>query len=216
MRYAYETLLRLYPSRFRLVFAEEMTSVFEQAACDCQPRGFMAYAGFLSTEFCGLLAGAFATWTDEYLERSRRRVSARFLISLLAGAAITLFFQSFFYIHIGEHRSVGAQAPETPHTMQDLMLPLMMAGGVLLFIGVFSVAFVWNMRIIGNRTGRLKPIWMPGRTANARITRRNQTLHRDSGGQRRDFHSRSRRGNRLSGAERFRQIHHAEDDHGAH
>ena len=100
MRYAYEALLRLYPSRFRLVFAEEMTSVFEQATCDCQPRGFLSYVGFLLTEFFGLLSGAFSVWTDEYMERSRRRVSAQFLISLIAGAAITLFFQSFFYIHI--------------------------------------------------------------------------------------------------------------------
>jgi hypothetical protein len=206
--------LRLYPSGYRLAFAEEMTSVFEQAADDCQPRGMLAYTGFLLTEFSGLVAGAFSMWTDEYMERSRRRVSASFLISLLAGAAITLFFQSFFYKHIGQYRSVVAQAQETPHTTQELMLPLIMAGGVLLFIGVFSVAFVWNMRIIGNRNGRLKPIWMPApsgrrpelnkRNANARITRRDQTLHLDSGGQRRELHSRGRRGNRLSGAERFR------------
>jgi hypothetical protein len=208
MKYAYEALLRLYPSRFRLVFAEEMTSVFEQVAGDCQPRGFLAYAGFLSTEFFGLLAGAFAIWTDEYMERTRRRVSARFLISLLAGAAITLFCQSFFYIHVGEHRSVSAQARETPQSMQDLMVPLIMAGGVLLFIGVFCVAFVWNMRIVGNRTRRLKPIWMPGSISNARITRRDQTLHRNSGGQRREFHGRGRRSNRLSRPERPANLQH--------
>jgi hypothetical protein len=225
MRYAYETLLRLYPSGYRLVFAQEMTSVFEQAAGDCQPRGLLAYTGFLLTEFIGLLAGAFSMWANGYLERSRRRVSASFLISLLAGAAITLFFQSFFYMGMIHHKAASAPSRETPQTTPDLMLPLIMAGGVLLFISVFSVAFVWNMRIIGNRAGRLKPIWMPApsprrpelnRRTNARITRRDQTLHRDSGGQRREFHSRGRRSNRLSGAQRFRQIHHAEDDHGAH
>ena len=190
MRHAYEALLRLYPGGFRLAFAQEMTSVFEQAACDCRPRGFLTYAGFLSTEFFGLLAGAFAMWTDEYMERSRRRVSARFLISLLAGAALTVFFQGSLYTQMGDHKFVRVAARETPQTMQDLMLPLIMAGGVLLFIGVFSVAFVWNMRIIGNRTGRLKPIWMPGSSSNARITRRDQTLYRDSGGQRRQLHRR--------------------------
>jgi hypothetical protein len=189
MRYAYEALLRLYPSRFRLVFAEEMTSVFEQAACDCQPRGLLAYGGFLSTEFFGLLAGAFATWTDEYMERSRRRLNAPFLISLLAGAAVTAFFQSGFYMGMA-HTAVIASSPETPPVTRDLMLPLIMAGGILVFIAVFSVAFVWNMRIIGNRAGRLKPIWMPGRAANARITRRDQALHRNSGGQQREFYRR--------------------------
>jgi hypothetical protein len=190
MRYAYEALLRLYPSRFRLVFAEEMTSVFEQAADDCQPRGFLAYTGFLLTEFIGLLAGAFATWTDEYMLRSCRRISVQFLISLLAGAAVTAFFQSGFYMGMA-HTAVIASSPETPPMTPDLMLPLVvMAGGALLFIAVFSVAFVWNMRIIGNRAGRLKPIWMPGGAANARITRRDQTLHRNSGGQRREFYRR--------------------------
>jgi hypothetical protein len=190
MRYAYEALLRLYPSGFRFAFAQEMTSVFEQAADDYQPRGFLAYGRFLLTEFFGLLAGAFAMWTDEYMERSRRRVRARFLISLLAGAALTVFFQGGLYTHMGDHKFVRVVARDTPQTMQDLMLPLVMAGGVLLFIGVFSVAFVWNMRIIGNRTGRLKPIWMPGSNANARTTRRDQTLHRNSRGQRREFYRR--------------------------
>lgn len=215
MRYAYEALLRLYPGSYRADFGPEMTSVFEQATGDHRPRGFLAYARFLSTEFLGLVTGAIAMWTDEYMERSRRRVSAQFLISLLAGAAITLFFQNFFYVHIAQTRSVATEAWEAPPTMSELMLPLIIAGGVLVFISVFSVAFVWNMRIIGNRTGRLKPIWMPGGT-NARTTRRDQTLHRDSGGQRRELHGRGRRGHRLSGTERFRQIYNLEDDHGSH
>jgi hypothetical protein len=139
-------------------------------------------------------------WTDEYMERSRRRVSASFLISLLAGAAITAVFQGGFYLGMGQHRAIRASTPQTPQLTPDLMLPLVIAGGVLVFISVFSVAFVWNMRIIGNRAGRLKPIWMPAPSArrrelntgaaNARITRRDQTLHRNSGGQRREFYRR--------------------------
>jgi len=190
MRYAYETLLRLYPDSYRAVFGQEMTAVFEEATGDYQPRGFLSYMGFLRAELFGLLSGAFAMWADEYLERSRRRLSRPFLISLLAGAAVTAFFQSGFYMGMA-HTAVIASSPETPQMTPDLMLPLVvMAGGALLFSAVFSVAFVWNMRIIGNRAGRLKPIWMPGRAPNARITRRDQTLHRNSSGQRREFYRR--------------------------
>jgi fructose-specific phosphotransferase system IIC component len=178
MRYAYGALLRLYPNGYRLVFEQEMTSVFEQASGDYQPRGLVAYARFLSTEFAGLLAGAFSMWLDEYMERSRRRVSVSFLISLLAGAAITVFFQSFFYSHVGQHNSVGVQSSGAPPVSSDMMLPLIIAGGILLFISVFSVAFVWNMRMIGNRSGRLKPIWMPGRTVDPRPRRAGRSRER--------------------------------------
>jgi fructose-specific phosphotransferase system IIC component len=173
MRHAYEALLRFYPSSYRMVFAQEMTSVFEQAAVDCQPRGFLAYAGFLSTEFAGLLAGAFSMWADEYMARSsRRRVSPSFLLSLLAGAAITLFFQGTFYRGMSGVRRLPIQPHDAPPVTPDVMLPLMIAGGVLIFISVFSVAFVWNMRMIGNRSGRMKPIWMPSRAASSRPPRR--------------------------------------------
>jgi len=192
MRYAYETLLRLYPNSWRLVFGQEMASVFEQATEDYQPRGLLAYLTFLCSEFNGLIAGAFFAWGDEYLSRSRRRVNAPFLVSLFLGAAITAFFQGNFYTHITDHKSVFAPAPEAPQLTPDLMLPLLIAGGILLFISVFSVAFVWNMRIIGNRSGRLKPIWMPGRAANARITRRDQTIQRNTGRPRREFYRRGR------------------------
>ena len=170
MRYAYETLLRLYPDSYRMVFGQEMTLVFEQATEDYQPRGVLSYIAFLCTEFFSLIVGAFSMWIEEYMSRSRRKLSVPFLISLLAGAAITAFFQGFFYTGISHHKGVWKTATETPQTTPELMLPLIIAGGVLLFISVFSVAFVWNMRIIGNRSGRLKPIWMPGRIP--RSTRR--------------------------------------------
>jgi hypothetical protein len=192
MRYAYETLLRLYPTCWRTAFGQEMASVFEQAAGDHQPRGFLAYAAFLRTEFSGLIAGAFVAWTDEYLLRSRRRLNAPFVISLFAGAAITAFCQGCFYARSGQHESVWGPVRDTPPLTSDLTAPLLLAGGTLLFISLFSMAFVWNMRTIGIRAGRLKPIWMPGRAANARITRRDQALHRNSGRQRRELHRRLR------------------------
>ena len=174
MRYAYETLLRLYPNSYRAIFGKEMTSVFELATGDYRRHGLATYARFLCTELLGLLTGAFAMWTDEYISRSRRRPCTPFLISLLAGAAITVVFQGGFYLGMGQHKTTHAPAPQTPQTTPDLLLPLVIAGGVLVFISVFSAAFVWNMRIIGNRTGRLKPIWMPGTAASARRRPRNR------------------------------------------
>lgn len=176
MRFAYETLLQLYPNSYRAVFGREMASVFAQATADYQPRGFLSYSAFLWTEFAGLIAGAFCMWTDEYMLRSRRRLRMPFLLSLLAGAAITAFFQGSFYSRINEHDSVWTPVRESPPLTPDLMLPLILAGGTLLFISLFSLAFVWNMRVIGTRAGRLKPIWMPGRIPNVRTARRE--LHR--------------------------------------
>jgi hypothetical protein len=171
MKYAYETLLRLYPDSYRLVFGQEMTSVFALATEELQPRGVLSYTRFLWMEFFGLIAGAFAMWTDEYMSRSRRKLSGQFIASLVGGAAITVFFHNFFYIAMSRPRPVSAQAPVAPPITTSLMLPLIMAGGVLLFFSVFSVAFVWNMRMIGNRSGRLKPIWMPGRAVSSRPAR---------------------------------------------
>jgi hypothetical protein len=188
MRHAYEKFLWLYPSSWRVVFGQEMATVFEQASGDHQPRGFLAYIVFLWNEFSGLIAGAFSAWTDEYMLRSERRVTLPFLVSIVAGTVITAFFQWFFYAHVGAHNSVTAPQPDTLQVSSDYVLPLIMAGGVLLFISLFSAAFVWNMRVIGTRAGRLKPIWMPGRAANARTARRDQTLHRNSGRQRRELH----------------------------
>jgi hypothetical protein len=191
MRYAYETLLHLYPDSYRAVFAREMAEVFDQATADYQPLGVLRYLAFLWTEFTGLITGAFSMWTDEYVFRTRLRLRLPFLLSLLAGAAITAFFQNDFYIHVAARRSDFTPVREAPPLTPDLMLPLILAGGTLLFISLFSLAFVWNMRIIGIRAGRLKPIWMPGR-ANARTARRDQTLHRNPGRQRRELQRRIR------------------------
>ena len=171
MKYAYETLLRLYPDSYRVVFGPEMTSVFEQATEDLQSRGVFSYGRFLWTEFIGLIAGAFAMWTDDYMSRSRRKLSGQFVISLVGGAAITIFFHNFFYVAM-TRLHIPAEAPTTYPVTSDVMLPVIMAGSVLTFFSVLCAAFVWNMRMIGNRSGRMKPIWMPGRTASSLPARR--------------------------------------------
>ncbi len=60
MRTLYEAVLRLYPAKFRAVFASEMIGVFEQAAADHKKMGMLAFLRFLVCEFAGLLKGLFA------------------------------------------------------------------------------------------------------------------------------------------------------------
>ena len=184
MRSAYEMLLLLYPPPFRAMFGREMALVFEQASGACRSRGLLAFAGFLCAEFAGLVAGAFSTWTDEYMLRSRRRLSIPFLVSLAAGAAFAALTQGCFVFHIGRHEFIRQEVAEAPVVVPDRVAVMLLAGGSLLFVSLFSMAFVWNMRIVGIRAGRLKPIWMPGRATHARTAKRVKTLHRNSGRQR--------------------------------
>jgi hypothetical protein len=214
MRTAYAALLRLYPATWREVFGREMTAVFDEAQADSRARGLSDYFLFLLAELGGLLRGAFFTWGEEYMLRARRKLSLTYWASIAIGAAVTTFFHGVFYTQMAKIHSYRPAYPYVPEAAADFYLPMLMAGGVLLLIGIFSIAFVWNMRIIGNRTGRLKPVWMPG-GENARIARRNQALHRDTRGQRRELHRRPWGSNRLPRPERFRKVYNLEDDHGA-
>jgi hypothetical protein len=222
MIYAYEKLLRLYPAPFRNVFGREMAAVFAQATNEVRARGLLRYLAFLCAEFAGLFTGAFAMWTGESMSRAQRRFNAPFVISLVGGIALTAFTQSCFYGGIGgsmaRNQALRADAAmlATPgvHVPVDVALVIVLTGGALIFIGVMSFAFVWNMRSLATRAGRLKPIWMPGGD-NARAARCDKTLYRHSGCERRELHRRGGRGDRLSRAQRVGQIYHLEDDHGA-
>ncbi len=55
----YRLLLHLYPVEHQINFADEMLSVFRQAAAEHREKGLLAYAQFLALEFTGLLQGAF-------------------------------------------------------------------------------------------------------------------------------------------------------------
>jgi hypothetical protein len=214
MRTAYAALLHLYPGTWREVFGREMTAVFDEAQADSRARGFRDYLLFLLAEAGGLLRGAFFTWGEEYMLRARRKFLFTYWASILAGAAVTAFFQAGFYSQMARMHNYHPAYPHVAEPAANFYLPMLIAGGTLVLIGVFSIAFVWNMRIIGNRAGRLKPIWMPG-GENARIARRDQALHRNTRGQRRELHRRPWGSNRLPGPERFRKVYNLEDDHGA-
>jgi hypothetical protein len=214
MRLAYAALLRLYPATWREVFGREMTAVFDEAQADCRARGLAGYCLFLLAELGGLLRGAFFSWGEEYMLRVRRKLLLSYWASILAGAAVTAFFQLGFYNQMEKMHDYHPAYPHVADPAQNFYLPMVIAGGVLVLIGVFSIAFVWNMRIIGNRAGRLKPVWMPG-GENARIARRDKTLHRNTGRERRELHRRPWGSNRLPRPERFRKVYNLEDDHGA-
>lgn len=59
---AYRTLLRLYPSDYRTLFAAEMENAFERATKECRLSGRTVFIRFLLGEFVGLLNGAGAEW----------------------------------------------------------------------------------------------------------------------------------------------------------
>ena len=59
---AWGLLLRLYPSKYRTAYCEEMKTVFEQAAEDERKRGLLPYARFLVSETVGLLGGSAEQW----------------------------------------------------------------------------------------------------------------------------------------------------------
>jgi hypothetical protein len=161
MKAAYATLLRLYPAPFREVFASEMAEVFEEVQADRRSRGIFEYIVFLFLELAGTIGGAVRMWSEGLIERSRRRRVVSYWVSIAAGVAITIFFQGFFYGHVGNPSLLMSPDREVPATVPVALVPLLLAGGILILLSVLSIAFVLNMRIVGNRAGRLKPIWMP-------------------------------------------------------
>jgi hypothetical protein len=62
MKRAYSFLLLLYPREHRDQFAEEMTSVFEEARSDGRHQGWAWYVRFAFAEITGLIAGAAGCW----------------------------------------------------------------------------------------------------------------------------------------------------------
>jgi hypothetical protein len=161
MKIAYAALLRLYPAPFREVFAREMADVFEEVGADRRARGFFEYIAFLFSEIAGTLGGAFRMWSAGLIERSRRRLVISYWVSIAAGVAITAFFQGILYTNMTRTRFAVVGDRPLPAVVPVSFLALLIAACLLVFLGVFSIAVVWNMRMIGNRAGRLKPIWMP-------------------------------------------------------
>jgi hypothetical protein len=62
MRRTYSSLLRLYPRGHRVVFADEMLAVFDEAAQERMRQGWGASARFALRELAGLIIGAAREW----------------------------------------------------------------------------------------------------------------------------------------------------------
>src|SRR5262249_31988363 len=145
-------------------------------------------------EFAGLVSGAFSAWSGDLTGRTgkRRGLTKSFAIAMVAGGALTAFFQNFFYMglpkHLGNYRPAPGQDSQFPLEITGLVI---LISSCLIFISLSPAGFVLNMRIIGNRAGRLKQIWMPGRANNARVAGRDQKIPRHPGRQRRELHRRS-------------------------
>jgi len=65
MKRTYAFFLLLYPREHRDQFAEEMTSVFEEARNQRHHRGWAWYARFALAEMIGLIAGAAGAWLSQ-------------------------------------------------------------------------------------------------------------------------------------------------------
>jgi hypothetical protein len=154
MRYAYETLLHLYPDSYRAVFGQEMASVFEQATSDYPPRRFLAYLAFVYSEFSGLIAGAFSMRAGEFVLRTRSRLNVPFAVSLFLGSATAALTQGCVLNqigHLGRHELARAQILNVPQGTPDPEALFALAGGTLVFLSLFSGAFVWNLRNLRRR-----------------------------------------------------------------
>jgi hypothetical protein len=70
---AYRTLLRLYPSDYKTLFALEMQNAFEQATKERRLLGRPVFIRFLLGEFVGLLRGAGTEWIAKFITDSAVR-----------------------------------------------------------------------------------------------------------------------------------------------
>jgi hypothetical protein len=62
MKPAYDFLLRLYPRDYRAMFANEMSSAFEEASAESRRQGRGVYARFALAELTALTMGAGVEW----------------------------------------------------------------------------------------------------------------------------------------------------------
>jgi hypothetical protein len=71
----YAVLLRLYPSDYQVLFADEMASAFAEAAADHHARGPVVFARFVVGESLGVTTSLpsewFAKWTSDRSIRGR-------------------------------------------------------------------------------------------------------------------------------------------------
>src|SRR5579875_3086462 len=67
----YQGVLRLYPSKYRQIFASEMLETFQQASQENEKRGLFSSITFAIAELAGALIGAAGEWVAKWTRRDR-------------------------------------------------------------------------------------------------------------------------------------------------
>ena len=113
MRFIWKTLLALYSSEHRELFADEMTAVFEEAWTENRTRGPARSARFALAEFGGVLRGALRQRARSYW-RGWTVFGFNWSIgtSRVIGGAMTAVAQAYIYDDLGT-RHHGA----VPHNL---------------------------------------------------------------------------------------------------
>jgi hypothetical protein len=89
-RRAYETLLRLYPSDYRVMFSAEMVTAFEEAAEECRRQGHAVFFRFALAEIAGVFRGAITERSGKYIHAVYRWANLIRLSSVSAEWIATL------------------------------------------------------------------------------------------------------------------------------
>jgi hypothetical protein len=64
-KHAYETLLRLYPTDYKIAFAAEMLDTYLKAAQDCRAQGRLRFIQFACAEMLSVVIGAATEWISK-------------------------------------------------------------------------------------------------------------------------------------------------------
>lgn len=146
MKRSYAALMTLYPPEYRLLFADEMVAVFEEASRERKSRGWTCYLAFLAGEVCGLVRGAAVEWSGRWYRRPSHRAFA-----FSAGAMISLLYLGpllrIRHLFPGGEQLGFVRRVADSETLELLVL----AATSVVLIAAFSIAFVINLRSVAHR-----------------------------------------------------------------
>lgn len=139
MRRAYWMLLKLYPRRYRLEFADEMLAVFGQVAEERKAQGWLACARFFANECAGLLGGAL-----------RELPSRTSLVAPLGGLAMAAISYGGFYVVLSRiHRKASAAVEHSALAGADELAKLVLIVAAIVLWLLFFVLL--SMRLAPRR-----------------------------------------------------------------
>jgi hypothetical protein len=110
IRQTYSSLLRLYPRDYRVVFAEEMLAVFNEAAQERMRQGWAVCARFILRELAGLVTGATREWFAKWaysVRHSNSYISGRCLPDRLFMRPAGVGWEAFYGSRIWQGKGTG-------------------------------------------------------------------------------------------------------------